>query len=97
MRQHAFALFVLLCVVSLGSAFYSISYSADASHPTIVNAGASFVEAPDAAHVADFVARMSGRAPLLKTDNARLPTMDIFTEKSSLTSPVILEVRGGSE
>ena len=87
---------LLALLIQNAGAFYSINYAADLNiYPKIVNAGASFTSAPSAEHVADVYARLSGHAPLYKTDSDHLPTIDTLTE---MREPVmLLEINGGSK
>lgn len=88
----------LVCLVLLArsaGAFYSISYSAEGADKRVANAGASFVSAPSAEHVADVYARLSGHAPLFKSDSAHLPTLDVLSD--SREPALLLEVTGGSK
>ena len=45
-------------------AFFSINYAADSSHPMLMTAPGVFKEAPQAEHVADIYARLSGNPPI---------------------------------
>jgi len=91
-RGAIWAIFFAPCVV----AFYSINFVADEGNTGVVNAGASFLSAPSAEHVADIYARLSGHAPLFSTDSEKLPTLDVLA-KSKAQQPLLLEVHGGSE
>lgn len=91
---YVFLVFFLL--VGNTEAFYSINYAATSDiRSNLVNTGASFLEAPSAEHVADIYARLSGHAPLYRTENEKLPTIDALAEIKD--KPVILEVHGGSK
>lgn len=94
MSLMIFALF--LFYFGSAGAFYSINYVADLSeHPRVLNAGGAFLSAPSAEHVADVYARLSGHAPLLWSDEEKLPAIDVFAERK--VQPLILEVHGGSK
>ena len=92
----AVLVWAVLCCVGFSTAFYSINYVADPNqHPGVLNAGASFLSAPSAEHVADVYARLSGHAPLFSTEEEKLPTIDLLAERKA--QPIILEVHGGSK
>ena len=56
--------FVCLLQTLTVQAFFSINYVADESHPALMTPPGVFKEAPQAEHVADIYARLSGQPPL---------------------------------
>jgi len=93
--QASLALLCLVLLARSAGAFYSISYSAEGADKRVANAGGSFVSAPSAEHVADVYARLSGHAPLFKSDSAHLPTLDVLSDTRE--PALLLEVTGGSK
>ena len=61
MLSRFVALFFLFQAVQ---AFFSINYAADESHPMLMTSPGIFKEAPQAEHVADIYARLSGNPPI---------------------------------
>ena len=61
MLSRFIALFFLFQAVQ---AFFSINYAADESHPMLMTSPGVFKEAPQAEHVADIYARLSGNPPI---------------------------------
>jgi hypothetical protein len=59
------ALSLFLLLLPIIEATYSIHYYAGISESKIVNTDSTFVASPDAIHVADIYARISGLTPLL--------------------------------
>jgi len=64
-------LFLALLLISLMTCecHFSMGYIHGASKSPIVNAGMEMLSMPDAAHVADLYARLSGMSPLLSSGN----------------------------
>jgi len=84
---------LLLAICLSATAQYSVHYFADASHPQVVNAGASFSEMPTANQIADLYSRLGGLPPLLFEGDVNVPALDSLAMPAK--RPVLLEVRGG--
>ncbi len=65
--MNVLPLFILLILAHIGWARFSIGYLSGSSGSTVVNAGMELESTPDALHVADLYARLSGLPPLLAT------------------------------
>jgi hypothetical protein len=58
---------LLLCVLpSLSHGFYSINYASKENHPRLVGNPVTFTNSPNAEQVANIVAQLAGRPPILR-------------------------------
>ena len=56
----------LILLQSTVNAFFSINYSANEGHPALMTLPGVFKDVPNAEHVADIYARLSGLPPILR-------------------------------
>ena len=62
---------LLFLYQSTVQAFFSINYAADENHPMLMTSPGVFKEAPQAEHVADIYARLSGNSPIFWEGQSR--------------------------
>jgi len=65
--MHAFQIILFLALVMACESHFSLGYLHASDKSPLVNAGLEMSATPDAAHVADLYARMSGMSPLLSS------------------------------
>ena len=70
---------LLLCVLpSLSHGFYSINYASKENHPRLIGNPATFTNSPNAEQVANIVAQLAGRPPILREGACTLLFFCIF-------------------